>query len=157
VFQWTWLWRVAPLDGGARTRLVVRFLIQLPTTGDNPVLTGVMTAGGFVMQQRMLHGLRLRAEGGAEPPYIEGVEIALWLLTLAAGLAAGLVYLLQPEWRRPLAVAVVAVVVLVALTFVQPALWVRALANAALLAGVWWSRQRAARPALSFQSRRALT
>ena len=140
--QWVWLWWLEPQAGGTRTRLIVRFRIQLPTAEDNPVMTGVMTAGGFVMQQRMLHGLQLRAEGGQEPAWIETAEIALWLSTLAIGLAAGLAYLFRRDWRRPLAVAVLAVAVLVALTFIQPDLRVRAAVSLGLLAGLVWPNSR---------------
>jgi hypothetical protein len=139
--QWVWVWRLLPLEGGEHTRLIVRFLIQLPSGGENPVLTTVMKIGGFVMQQRMMHGFRLRAEGGVEPAYMETMEIALWLTTLLIGLAGAVLFLLQREWRRPLTLAVVSVVALVALTFIQPEVWVRFVVNVALLLGVWWAYQ----------------
>lgn len=132
--QWTWLWRLYPTEAG--TRLVVRFLIQLPTEADNPVLTALMTAGGFVMQQRMLHGLKLRAEGGVEPPYTEAVEITLWLMTLGIGLVAARFFLFQKDWRGPLVLAVITVISLVAFTFIQPAIWIRFFLNLILGAGL---------------------
>lgn len=144
--QWTWLWYLTPANGGAQTRLVVRCLMQLPAEAANPIVTGIMNAGGFVMQQRMIHGLKLRAEGGAELSYVEQLEIALWLTTLVVGLIAAALFVFKREWRRPLALAVVAVVTLVALTFAQPAIWLRVLINAALLAGLWWARQTTRQP-----------
>jgi hypothetical protein len=151
--QWIWLWRLSPIDGGAQTRLIVRCLIQLPPAAANPVQTGVISVGGFVMQQRMMHGLKLRAEGGVEPAYLEVVEIVLWLTTLLVGLAAAALFLFQREWRKPLALAVVSVVALVGLTFIQPDIWVRVLINAVLLIGAWWAYRPAgqARPALRAQ------
>ena len=147
--QWTWLWQLTPLDGGARTRLIVRCLMQLPPEAANPMMIAVMNAGGFVMQQRMIHGLKLRAEGGVEPASIEAVEIALWLTTLAIGLIAAVLFLFQQAWRRPLALAALAVAALVALTFIQPAIWLRVAINLALALGLWWAyqpaRQRARR------------
>jgi hypothetical protein len=153
--QWTWLWLLEPIDGGERTRLIVRCLIQLPGGAEDPLQSAMMNVGGFVMQQRMLHGLKLRAEGGAEPAYIEIVEIALWLAALAAGLAGAALFVFQQEWRRPLAVAAAAVIALVALTFVQPDIWVRVLADAALLAGAWWAYRPAPRPGLRLHARPA--
>jgi hypothetical protein len=50
-------------------------------------------------------------------------------------------FLFQREWRRPLALAVVSVVALVALTFVQPEIWIRLVVNLFLLIGVWWAHQ----------------
>jgi hypothetical protein len=143
-FTWIWLWRLCPADEGG-TRLVVRFRIQLPEATDNPVVTAVMTAGGFVMQQRMLSGLKVRAGGGVEPPFIEALEIGLWLALLAIGLVAAGLYLFQREWQRPLALAVLAVATLIALTFIQPAIWMRVVVNLLLLGRLWW----AARPSLT--------
>jgi hypothetical protein len=87
----------------------------------------------------MMHGLKLRAEGGSEPPWIEIVEIGCWLMALICGLAAAGIFVLRRQWQRPLAVAGAAVVVLFVLTFVQPPIWQRILLDMALLVGVWWS------------------
>jgi hypothetical protein len=95
--QWTWLWQLYPINSGEQTRLIVRCLIQVPEGTVNPVATAMMNVGGFVMQQRMLQGIKLRAEGGVEPPYIEALEIALWLTTLAVGLASAVLFLFQRE------------------------------------------------------------
>jgi hypothetical protein len=144
--QWTWLWKLVPLDGGERTRLIVRFHIQLPGEDGSPLFTGLMTAGGFVMQQRMMHGLKIRAEGGAEPDGIEVVEIVLWLATLAAGLIAASLFLLRRDWRAPLALAVASVTALVTLTFIQPEIGVRILVNTLLLLWVWRASHPATQP-----------
>ena len=139
--QWTWLWQLTPIDGGTHTRLIVRCLMQLPPEAANPIVTSVMNTGGFVMQQRMIHGLKIRAEGGAEPAYIETLEITLWLATLAIGLIGAALFLFGREWRKPLTLAVASVVMLVALTFIQPAIWARVLINVVLLLGLWWAYQ----------------
>lgn len=138
-FYWLWLWQVEPAGAGDQTRLLVRFGIDLPGEDSNPVMTFVMDIGGFVMEQRMLQGIKLRAEGGQEPAWMETAEIVAWFTALLAGLAATLGYLLRPNWRKPLAAAVAAVVALFVLTFVQPALWVRVVVDAVLLAGVVWA------------------
>lgn len=155
VMQWVWLWHVSPLAGGEQSRLVVRFRIQLASAGDNPLMTGALSAGGFVMQQRMMHGLKTRAEGGVEPAYSEAVEVALWLTTLATAVAGAVLFLAQREWQRPLALAVVSLVVLVAFTFIQPAIWLRVLVNALLLAGVWWAYRPRAKGTVQFRARAA--
>ncbi len=139
-FTWIWGWYLQPAAGGTQTRLVVRFAIEVPASaGDNPVMGFMMNAGGFVMQQNMLQGIQLRAEGQTEPAWIEPVEIGLWLAALLAGLAAGLLYLVQRAWYWPLSVALAAVVVVFGLTFVQPAIWVRVVLDGALIAGVVWA------------------
>ena len=149
-FNWLWLWQLQPVDGGQHTRLLVRFGIQLPTEASNPAMTFVMDIGGFVMEQNMLQGIKLRAEGGSEPAWTEPTEIALWLTALAAGLAAALLFVIRPAWQRPLIAAVAAVVVLFVLTFVQPAVWLRGLLDLGLIAALLWSwLERGEQPALT--------
>ncbi|HEX6387427.1 MAG TPA: hypothetical protein VF177_22395 [Anaerolineae bacterium] len=127
------------MNGGEQTRLVVRCRIQVPPGQENPLLTSMMNIGGFVMEQNMMQGIKVRAEGGSEPAYIETVEIVIWLAALVVGLAAAVLFLVQRQWQRPLIVAVVAVLVLVVLTIVQPPIWLRLLLDALLLAGLWWA------------------
>lgn len=146
-FVWVWLWRLYPVDGGQQTRLVNRFLIDISSGADNPVMTFVMSVGGFLMQQNMMQGIRTRAEGGFEPAYIESVEITIWLVALACGLIAAGFYLFQRQWQRPLIVAIAAVITLFILTFVQPALWLRVLLDLLLVVGLWWAYQPARRKA----------
>lgn len=136
-FLWVWGWFLQPVNDGTQTRLLVRFAIEVPATEpDNPVMGFLMNVGGFVMQQNMLQGIKLRAEGGTEPAWLELVEIALWFTALLCGLVAGLLYLFQRAWLRPLVVATLAVAILFLLTFVQPPLWVRFVLDLALVAGV---------------------
>jgi hypothetical protein len=148
IFGWTWLWQLEPIDGGAHTRMINRMRIQLPNAAANPVASFMMDIGGFVMQQRMLQGIKLRAEGGTEPWWMEQAEICLWLAALLCGLIAAGLFIFRPAWLRPLAVAIAAVVALFILTFVQPPIALRAVLDAALLGATWW----AARPASSSQS-----
>lgn len=136
-FLWVWGWFLEPVNDGMQTRLLVRFAIEVPATEpNNPVMKFMMSVGGFVMQQNMLQGIKLRAEGQREPAWLELVEIALWFTALLCGLVAALLYFFQHTWLRPLVVALVAVVVLFLLTFVQPPLWVRFVLDLALVAGV---------------------
>lgn len=142
-FMWVWGWFLQPVNGGRQTRLLVRFAIEVPATEPaNPVMAFLLNVGGFVMQQNMLQGIKLRAEGGSEPAWLELVEMALWFTALLCGLVAALLYLFQRAWLRPLVVAIMAVVILFILTFVQPPLWVRFVLDLALVAGVMQSISR---------------
>ncbi len=136
---WVWVWAIYPHAGGEQTRMVVRMRIQPPPGPDNPALEFFMDIGGFVMEQNMLQGLKLRAEGGSEPAYIETVEILVWLAALMCGLTAAALFLWQRAWVAPLTVGVASILVLMVLTFVQPPIWVRILLDGLLLVGVWWS------------------
>ena len=70
----SWLWALYPLEGG-RTRLVVRLRghSELEAPG---LLMGVagffVNYGGFVMERRMMQGIKDRAEGRIEPPWYQG-------------------------------------------------------------------------------------
>ncbi len=144
---WVWVWSLSPLDGGERTRMVIRTRIQPPPeAAGNPVVGFFMDAGGFVMEQNMMQGIKLRAEGGSEPAYIEILEIVLWLTALLAGLAGAVLFLAKKEWGWPLATGLTAVLVLVILTIVQPSILLRILLDVLLLAGVWQSLRRKKHP-----------
>lgn len=136
VLNWGWLWQIQPLAQGQQTRLIVRFGIDPGAGPADPVLQFMMDIGGFVMEQNMLQGIKLRAEGGSEPSWIEPVEITLWLLALLAGLIGAFLFILRPAWPMPFTVAVIALLALFLLTFVQPALWLRLVMDEVLLIGV---------------------
>lgn len=138
---WTWIWSIEPA-GENQTRLVVHTRIQPPEMGGVGGLVGfVVNAGGFIMEQNMIQGLTLRAEGGSELAGIEWVEIGLWLLALAAGIVCAVHFVRRGGWLA-LGIGLVSVVWLMVLTFVQPALGLRALGDAVLLAGAVWTALR---------------
>lgn len=142
-FLWIWCWYVEPTNGGAETRLLSRFAIEVPeTAAANPVMDFMLNAGGFVMHQNMMQSIKLRAEGQTEPSWIESVEIGLWLAALFVGLGAGILYLIRRDWRRPLLVAILAVVVIFVLTFLQPSILVRVLLDTGLVIALVWSMKR---------------
>jgi hypothetical protein len=117
-----------------------RFAIDVPeTAAANPVMGFMMNVGGFVMHQNMMQSIKLRAEGRTEPAWIESVEIALWLAALFAGLIAGILYLIRRDWRWPLLVAMLAIVIIFLLTFLQPSILVRVLLDSGLVMALVWS------------------
>lgn len=135
---WTWVWQVQPAADGRQTRLVNRTRIQ--TAGpDNPVANVMIGLGGFIMNQRSMHGLKAHAEGWSEPGYEEPLEIVLWFLTLAVGLVAAGLFVVRRRWQPPLMVALAAIILLMVLTFVQPAVWLRVVLDATLIAALVWA------------------
>ncbi len=134
----SWVWWLVP-QGTDQTRLIVRMKIQTPQEFQNPVLTAVMDAGGFVMEKGMLDGIKLRAEGGCKAGWVEYLEIGIWLSVLVEGIVAAVLYMKRKNWQKPLAVGLAAVVVLFVLTFVQPALLLRGLMVLALFGGLFWA------------------
>jgi hypothetical protein len=103
---------------------------------DHPALTYIMDVGGFVMERRMMQGIKVRAEGRRDPPITEMVEIGLWVVALVVGLAGALLYLVREAWQIPLLIAVLALPSLLAFTFLQPSIWIRVLVGAMLLGGL---------------------
>jgi hypothetical protein len=138
---WTWLWFLSPTEDG-QTRLVVRMNIEPEKSLSIPApAMWIMDAGGFVMEQNMLQGIKLRAEGGREFRFIEVIEIAIWLVTLLIGLIAAWLFITQPKWPLPFSTGIDVIIVLIVFTFVQPAIWIRLLLMLVLLAELGWSFQ----------------
>ena len=74
-----------------------------------------------------------------EPDWIEGLEIGLWLVALAAGITAAVLFAARQKWYKGLIVAAAAVAILFVLTFVQPAIWVRITLDLVLIGGTAWA------------------
>jgi hypothetical protein len=99
----------------------------------------VFNVGGFVMMQNMMQGIQQRAEGMGEPPYIETVEIILWFAAFLAGLVAAVLFVVKRSWRVAALVTLASAIVVLILTIVQPAIWVRVVMDVLLWIGVVWS------------------
>lgn len=61
----TWQWLLRPLDDGRRTRLVVRQ--RLTYSRARALIWRIVEPINFVMERKMLHGLKGRAERDARP------------------------------------------------------------------------------------------
>jgi hypothetical protein len=141
---WTWIWALFP-EGEKRTRLISRFRIQPPAELSANAAAGfVMNAGSFVMARKMMQGIKDRAEGRIEAPCVQPLEIVLWLVTFAAGIAAAVFYVRRQRWWEPLIVGVASVLALLWFTFGQPAVWLRILLDIVLIGGLYWTRRREA-------------
>ena len=130
---WTWLWYLEPMDA-THTRLIVRSHIKPAGAMGNDVVGTVLNLGGFVMEQAMLQGIKARAEGVGPPSYSEPVEIALWFLTLGAGLLAAYFFVTTDRWLLPGITGVLAVLMLLVFTFIQPPVGLRIYADMFLFA-----------------------
>jgi hypothetical protein len=135
-FDWVWLWHVEPVGTG-QSRLVVRSAMRIAGLAGSPVVSAVAGAGSFVMNRRMIDGLKLRAEGGAELPAVEAVEIVLWVAALLAGLAAAFLFVARPAWQAPLLLGLAALLTLIWFTFWQPLIGLRLLLDLALFLLLW--------------------
>jgi hypothetical protein len=137
-FVWDWGWFLEAVDAD-NTRLHVRMRLQVPAEAQNPLVTFIMSAGGFIMEQNMIQGITQRAEGGGEPANIETIEIILWLAALLAGLVAAGAFVFGRGETKSLGVGLIVVVMLFVMTYVQPAIWLRVVSDLAMWAGVAWA------------------
>jgi hypothetical protein len=144
VMGWTWLWQIAPTADGKGTRLLNRIGIQAMTGVNNPIMNFFIGNGAFIMEQRMMNGVKAHAEGWIEPPYQEAVEIALWLIALLVGLVSAVLFVARRAWVAPLALAVASVGVILVLTFSQPPIAMRVLLDLVLVTGLLMSLRRRA-------------
>jgi len=133
-----WLWQLEPLNA-SQTRLIVRMQVGENTQSSMqmpPLAGSFIDATGFVMERKMMEGIKLRAEGGVEPGWYQPAEIALWLLAFAVAIVAA-VWFVRRNWLLPLIVGLLCVGWLFYLTYVQPALWLRAGGDLLLLGALW--------------------
>lgn len=132
-----WTWAVKPAPEG-KTRLLVHMRIQIPGAGDNKAVEAAFNLATFMMERKMMDGIKLRAEGGSEADWVQTAEAVTWFTVLITGLIAARRYLYQEEWKRPLSIGLAAVVILFCLVYLQPALWARFGAVIGLIGSMIW-------------------
>lgn len=130
---WTFTLGLFPVDE-ARTRLIIRE--SFSQAGMPPIALAILEIPDVLMEQKALDTVKARAEGRGPSAFVTAFEIVAWLAALAIGVTAAALFVTRPDWRGPLAVGLASVVVLLALTFLYPPLWLRGLLDLGLLAGL---------------------
>jgi hypothetical protein len=134
----SWTFVVQPLDRHT-TRLLIR--------GRGPVTRSwlglafdrsIFEPVHFVMERRMMIGIKQLAEGRDRDRAINHLQVALWTITFVLFIVSGAQVLLKSEWRRPLAGFAGAAVVFQMLTLVQPPIMLGLGLVAAVVAMLWW-------------------
>jgi hypothetical protein len=139
---WSFTFGLFPIDS-AHTRLVVRESfdpIDMPAAA-----TTALEIPDAVMVQKMLSTLKERAEGRMGSSLTTVYEIAVWLAAFAIGVIGVVLFVIRRNTKKPLAVGVAAVLVLLVLTLVFPPYWLRGVLVIALLGGLAWSWRRTAK------------
>lgn len=131
---WSFALELTSIDA-KHTRLVLRESFAPGALPDAAL--HALEVADVVMEQKTLDTLKRLAEGGVPSPLTTAVEVAAWLCALACGVVAGVLCLRLADWRLPLALGLAAVLVLLALTFLYPPLWLRALLDLGLAAGLY--------------------
>jgi hypothetical protein len=133
----SWTFILEPM-GSAKTRLIVRArgparVSLLGLAFDR----GIFEPVHFVMERRMMVGLRALAETGWRSRRLNHVHVVLWVLTFGLFLQSGVRVVRQTEWRRPLLGFVAAAAVFQILTLGQPPLII-GVGLMVLLIGIAW-------------------
>lgn len=118
----TWGFHVVPLSDSV-TRLVVRGRGVPPRPLLGRLFDGAFFGPAhFVMERRMLLGIRDLAERGRRDRTSNGVQIGLWVVVAVQVLAAAVGAVRRADPRRPFAAFVGGALLFQWLTFVQPVL-----------------------------------
>ena len=133
----TWAFVVQPIDG-ASSRLVTRARAR----GSLSLLglafnRGIFEPVHFVMERKMMEGIRARAEDRRVSKAADDANVALWVITFAAFMASAGLALAGRQWRRRTTTFMAAGALFELLTLAQPSLWVGIPLVSALCLAVW--------------------
>lgn len=92
----------------------------------------------FVMERRMMIGLKEDAEGSDRHHLVNHVHVVLWTIAFGQIITAIVMVMRQRHWAQPLAGMIVAAVVFQILTLGQPPIAMGVALLAALGAIMWW-------------------
>jgi hypothetical protein len=131
---WTFTFGLFPLND-SQTRLIVRESFRSDFMP--PAAVFVLEIPDVVMEQKALHTVKNRVEGIRESTLVTPLEILAWFAALVIGSMAGLLFVNRGGWTL-LLLGITSVLVLLALTFLFPPLWLRVVLDLGLLSG--WLR-----------------
>lgn len=94
----------------------------------------------FVMERRMMIGVKQLAQGGDRDRVVNHIHVVLWTITFGLFVAAAVMVLRRRQWMRPLAGFVAAAAVFQILTLGQPPVGIGIVLVAAVAAMLWWPR-----------------
>jgi hypothetical protein len=138
----SWSFALEPI-GDTATRLLVRG--RGPSTRSPAALTFdrlIFEPAHFVMERRMMLGIKALAEGSERGRSTNHLQVLLWTTTFAIFIAAAVLALRRERWLGPLAVFVGAGISFQLESLGQPSLVVGAILVTILGVGLWWPRDR---------------
>ncbi len=118
----SWTVAVQPIDEAA-TRLIVRGrAVEPPSTGWLTLNVLVFEPMHFVMERRMMLGIKELAERGVRTRTWNHIQVVIWTVAFGLLVAAVVMAMRCEEWERPMLGVFIAGVMFMVLTFVQPAI-----------------------------------
>jgi hypothetical protein len=136
-----WTWAITPTSDG-RTRLLVHMRIQIPGVETNKAIGAALNLSTFMMERKMMDGIRLRSEGGAEADWVQVFEALVWFVVLGVGIGAARRFTTLTDWRLSITIGLACVVFLLVLVYLQPPLLMRSIAVLLLAGALIWDIQR---------------
>ncbi len=116
----TWSFILVPVDGKT-TRLVVRgWRIESQDPVIRLLYGSVVDSGQFILERKMMVGIKERAEGKIQSQTDDIFQVLLWMAAFFGLVIAIILVLVQKKWKLPLIIALATVLILWYLCFLQP-------------------------------------
>jgi hypothetical protein len=135
----TWVFSMVPLEDGS-TRLIIRTRYAYKPNLKNIIIWRVITEmAHFVMERKMMLGIKQRVEGTLGPQSHDVVQVVLWMVTFLFLIIALVASFLRRIWVQPLAVAFVAAAIFLFLILKQPSIVIGIFLDLGLIMLLVWA------------------
>jgi len=116
----TWSFSLVPVDGKT-TRLIIRGRrIESPNQSIGLLYSPVVDSGQFILERKMMVGIKERAEGTLKQQTDDIIQVLLWMAAFFGLIIAIILVLVQKKWKLPLFIALATVLIIWYLCFLQP-------------------------------------
>jgi len=123
----SWTFVVQPIDA-SHTRLIIRSKAPKETSIAHSAFNALFfDQAHFVMEKRMMLGIKQLAEGTDRGRMANHMQVTLWTIVFALWVLSIVLTLRRREWRTALAGFIAGSAVFQILTFGQPTIWIGAL------------------------------
>jgi hypothetical protein len=118
-YDGSWSFVLEPIDGRS-----TRFLVRGAADGKRSIAGSlfdhvIFDPVHFVMERKMMEGMKLRAEGGHPAADADVAQVVLWTIAFALMVASAVLVFRRESWMGPLSAFVVAAAVFQIPTFAQ--------------------------------------
>jgi hypothetical protein len=129
----TWSFILVPVDGKT-TRLIIRGRrIENPDRVIRLSYGSVVDSVQFILERKMMVGIKERAEGNLQPQTDDIVQVLLWIAAFFGLVMAIILVIVQKKWKLPLIIAIATVLIIWYLCFLQPPILYGILLDSAIL------------------------
>jgi hypothetical protein len=116
----TWSFILFPVNEKT-TRLIIRRRgIESPNQVIGLLYGSVVDSVQFILERKMMVGIKERVEGTLKPQTDDIVQVLLWMAAFFGLVMAILLFILQEKWKLPLFIGLATVLIIWYLCFLQP-------------------------------------